>query len=219
MSPRATSPAVFSSVTRLAKSRSVTCPVPVCHQPCHVPHCHLPCPQCHQSCPVPSHPTALTPSVPPVPHTRPSITAPQKNPNPTMSPVPSLSSMPTAALSICPPSAPQHGTPPHGSAQPGVLKPPRCEQKPRHGMRDSCSVALFTRGVPMAGAAAGLGVAGHPSLAGVVDLDLLVDGGQHLLHPGLQLAQLRRLGVQHHLVLLVLLLQHCGGQRWEGGDE
>lgn len=47
------------------------------------------------------------------------------------------------------------------------------------------------------------------SLAGVVDLDLLVDGGQHLPHSGLQPAQLGRFGIQHPLVPLVLLLQRC----------
>lgn len=48
------------------------------------------------------------------------------------------------------------------------------------------------------------------SLAGVVDLDLLVDGGQHLSHSGLQPAQLGCFGIQHALVPLVLLLQCCG---------
>lgn len=47
------------------------------------------------------------------------------------------------------------------------------------------------------------------SLAGVVDLDLLVDGGQHLPHSGLQPAQLGCFGIQHALVPLVLLLQCC----------
>lgn len=65
------------------------------------------------------------------------------------------------------------------------------------------------------------GVVGGPgpsrgSLAGVVDLDLLVDGGQHLPHPGLQPTQLGRFGIQHPLVPLVGLLQRCGDRGEKG---
>lgn len=99
---------------------------------------------------------------------------------------------------------------------------------PRHGaeVRWSCSVTLFTRGYPAAPtppnaagaggdrAAGGWVLQGGPgpaggSLAGVVDLDLLVDGGQHLPHSGLQPTQLGCFGIQHPLVPLVLLLQCC----------
>lgn len=77
----------------------------------------------------------------------------------------------------------------------------------------SCSVTLFTQEVPCSPtvptAGRGSGGSGVSSLARVVDLDLLVDGGQHVPHPGLQPTQLGRLGIQHPLVALVRLLQRC----------
>lgn len=45
------------------------------------------------------------------------------------------------------------------------------------------------------------------SLAGVVDLDLQVDGLKHTAHPGLQPVQLSRFALQRPLVLLISAFQ------------
>lgn len=53
---------------------------------------------------------------------------------------------------------------------------------------------------------------GQGSLAGVVDLDLQVDGLKHTAHPGLQPVQLSRFALQRPLVLLISAFQLW--QRW-----
>lgn len=48
---------------------------------------------------------------------------------------------------------------------------------------------------------------GEWSLAGVVDLDLQIDGLKHTAHPGFQPVQLGRLALQLTLVLFIGALQ------------
>lgn len=48
---------------------------------------------------------------------------------------------------------------------------------------------------------------GEWSLAGVVDLDLQVDGLEHAAHPGFQPIQLGRLALQFPFILLIGALQ------------
>lgn len=57
-----------------------------------------------------------------------------------------------------------------------------------------------------AGLGTGLGL-GQGSLAGVVDLDLQVDGLKHAAHSGLQSIQLGRFALQRPLILLISALQ------------
>lgn len=59
-------------------------------------------------------------------------------------------------------------------------------------------------GSNLCGAGLGTGIGlWQGSLAGVVDLDLQVDGLKHAAHPGLQPIQLGRFALQRSLVLLI----------------